>query len=438
LPSNVRIARIKTSESTARNVAVTRLAALRDRRNAMLARVFARVEATQALPAELPVTLALDGAAIVTRVLRLEPTPQQSFAASADVVLELPEVRAGVLTLTLGEPDVLLADNTASCVLTEAKQPVIALVRGGNSTKADEAAGMLLQDVLEELSPSPLTLRSVEEAMQSSGEPEQTRPDMLVFAGVSPQRWPQIPGVFFGNWPGTAEKPEPARGVVVWNRDDALLRGVSLDTLVIDSMPRGAPIEGSTVLARVGEWPLVERVPGGHVVVRASLGATNWPLTPDFAVFLANTLDDLTLRGERENGASSTTSEPARVTVSGPGTIVLRGPILRSFDLSAPGISFPARIDAGVLPRAGVYVPSGPVTTRAVAVNLADAFESSLADGLAGTQTKMSGTLGGGTKGESSFDVRSWGRRELWPYFLMLAGVLLTIDWFVYAVKSRA
>jgi hypothetical protein len=261
---------------------------------------------------------------------------------------------------------------------------------------------------------------------------------MLVFAGAAPGRWPQVPGVFFGAWPGAARAPEPVDGVVAWNRDDPLLRGVSLDTLAIGTMLRGPPIEGSSVLARVGELPLIERVPGGHVVVRAPLGATNWPLTPDFAVFVANTLDDLTRRGERENGLASTTSEPARVSVIGPGAITLSGPITRSFDGAATGGPFPVRFDAGVLPRAGVYVPSGPVATRAVAVNLADAFESSLADGLAGSESRNPRTPAAGTGGESSQPGGPWGRRELWPYFLMFAGMLLTIEWFVYAAQSRA
>jgi hypothetical protein len=437
LPTNVRVARITVPQATARNVAVTRLSAARDRRDATLARVFARVEATQALPAELPVTLALDGVPIVTRLLELRPTPGQPFAAGADVILEVPKVEAGVLTLTLGEPDALPADNAASCVLAQAKQPVIALVRGGVPSTAEEAAGMLLQDVLEELSPSPLTQRSIDDVLRIESEPSPSRPDMLVFAGVAPGRWPRVPGVFFGAWPGAAGRSEPVGGVVAWNRDDPLLRGVSLDTLAIESMPQGPPIEGSGVLARVGDSPLIERVPGGHVVVRAALGATNWPLTPDFAVFVANTLDDLTRRGERENGSASTTSEAVRLSVSGPGTITLSGPVTRSFDGAAAGGSFPAGLDAGVLPRAGVYVPSGPVATRAVAVNLADAFESSLADSLAGLESRNPRTPAARTGGESSLRDGRWGRRELWPYFLMLAGILLTIEWFVYAARSR-
>jgi hypothetical protein len=82
---------------------------------------------------------------------------------------------------------------------------------------------------------------------------------------------------------------------------------------------------------------------------------------------------------------------------------------------------------------AGVYQCAGTDREHAViAVDLLSGEESNLA-------TRDSITVGGrASRGGSEKLGGEPPRREVWYWFVIAAGVLLTIEWFLYAAKARA
>jgi hypothetical protein len=84
---------------------------------------------------------------------------------------------------------------------------------------------------------------------------------------------------------------------------------------------------------------------------------------------------------------------------------------------------------AGVLERAGVYEVRG-AGVSAVAVNMVDETESALgvADGITVNGLSVAGLDGNGEGGAP---------REIWPWFVLAGAVLLFVEWFIYAGRSR-
>jgi hypothetical protein len=139
------------------------------------------------------------------------------------------------------------------------------------------------------------------------------------------------------------------------------------------------------------------------------------------------------MRAEESSGRMFTTAEPAELGVPSRATaIVLDGPTRISVDLShrAEGSRV---VGLGRLERAGIYRVQGapapdPPSSKAVAVNLLDETESAAAviDSVrVGGDSVVAG-------GEES------GPRELWPWLVLAALILLSIEWFLNAWLMRA
>jgi hypothetical protein len=295
-------------------------------------------------------------------------------------------------------------------------------------------------------------------------------------------------------------------GLVFWDRQHPLLQGVGLDSLVLSKrlplqLPQRDAAAGSVqspwrhdVLARDGDDPLIvlaqpRALADGagvrHIVTGFTLMESNWPLSPSFAIFLANAVDSLSLRDAARVGKALTTATSGQVRVPASGVVKLIGPIereLRASDddegaIGALRASAPVLVSTGVLARAGVYrlefgARGGIAATtqssdqqlsdqgrreqnttdqttvdqttidqtkinqsaidqsieRLVAVNVVNEHESAAASPK---ELRFDGQTVSQQAGGSS-------QRELWPLLLIIALALLTIEWVVFARQTRA
>jgi hypothetical protein len=108
--------------------------------------------------------------------------------------------------------------------------------------------------------------------------------------------------------------------------------------------------------------------------------------------------------------------------------VSIAGPI----DITPPTLTQqqPGTISLGHIPRAGIYIVkgAGPTSDRAVAINLVNPLESSLASPQ---QVQVDG------KPIETITTGS-GQREIWHWFVLAAFALLAVEWLVYAARVRA
>jgi hypothetical protein len=361
----------------------------------------------------------------------------------------------------IASDDLLASDNAASLVLGRPDRPGILLYRpkaAGPVVEGQEPpvtpSEWLLEDALRELRPRVFTIRAVE-PMFAMDQADLDGHELVVFDRVTPSVTPPMASISLGAVPpglGVSRAREDGRGVdggaaqarldagpvLLWERNHALLRDVALDSLYVGKdiglgMDAALP-EGVTELARGRDRPLLvlaEARGVRHVVAGFELAESNWPSQVSFPIFLASAVEYLTLRGETSLGRSFTTSQAVTLAVKsatgGTGgsesAISIQGPIEAKAMVRANG-----EVSFGVLPRAGVYlVESARTAEKAVAVNLVDATESAL-----GVKREL--TIGA----TASHAGEGTARREVWPWLVIAAAVLLFVEWILYAVRMRA
>jgi uncharacterized protein YegL len=425
------------------NIGVLRLGARRDERDAALLRVFAELVSTSAAPVDVPVTLALDGVSLESRVV--------SVPAHATALFEVRGLTQGVLTLAIARPDALASDDASSVVLPPPQQPRILLVQGGGTASAEQrrAPTWLLGDILEELMPRELARATPDEYERLVRENGDRSFDLVVADTAFLVTPPRVPSLCLGVAPALGGLgiaggvfPVPADSIY-WDRTHPLMQGVSLDGLVVREaldlpiIERENAQRAPDVVARADDRPLIMLVEEAgvlHVVVAFELASSNWPLTPSFAVFVANAVDELTLRARSSEGKSFTTDEVVTFTAPARGAVSLDGPVRVQVRDASESSAGEAQVSAGVLPRAGVYVvrltgaEATPRTPRAVAVNVADEVESALASP---TSVRVKGREIGSVQPTRV-------PREVWHWFVLAALALLGVEWIAYARQVRA
>lgn len=431
--AEVRLERVGPKPGAVGNVGIAALAARRDYEDPAVVRVFARL--VNASDSERGVNLRLtireagstgqaeveQRRALVIPAAVFEEERGELRVGSRAETFEVEWPGGGVLTLAIEGEDVLAADNAASIVLEEASPATIAVVRPGGANAPPTRASWILDDILAEIAQGPVRVMSPVEYEEAPPEVE-----LVIFDGVEAARVPRGASLSFGaGVPGLelGEVVETPTEVLAWERSHPVLRHVALDTIRVAQGRRFVDVEGARVLARGKSGPLMAVTERGGVrrlVVGFELRQSNWPLHFSFPIFVASAVEYLTLRGDASPGGSVTTAEAAlvrgqgRVRVTGPGGVV--------FDGDAPETG---EVGLGVLERAGVYEVSGG---SALAVNLVDEVESACATAdaieVAGTEVRANGTGLGG-------------RTEIWHWFVMAAGVLLVVEWIVYAARMR-
>lgn len=428
------------------NVGIVALAARRDYEDPATVRLFVRVQSVVARPLDVPLACRLGDSPdlFAAATLALAAGSAES-PADASRTFEFQNTEGGLVTVSIERPDSLPADDEAGVVLSPAAALRVVLVR---PNLAMDALDEIVKAALEALGPA--SLRVMNAGEYESASKGALEADLIVFDRVRPARLPAAPSLSFGATlpiPGVGAPTDgeggPARptGFAYWIRSHPVMRYVTLDDVWVNepmrlSLPtEGVPGPGSVPiriepLASGAGGPLIVLIAQGgtrRIIVGFDLGQSNWVKDAGFHIFLKNATDYLTLSGEDEAGAAVRTTEPAvvrpapgatRIDVSGPTTLV-RDVRREEGD----------RVVIGPLPRVGRHAISGVVEAdAALFVSLLDPFESRIAvrDAVE--------SAGGRTEAVAASQIAP---REIWPWFVLAAIALLTVEWFVFALRMR-
>jgi hypothetical protein len=426
------------------NLGIVGFSARRDPQDPGVVRVFVDVLNTNAAPVAAPVALSVNGVVVERRAMEA-PAAMVTSAGHVTTTFELKNNEGGVVLATIGRPDALATDNTAALVLPPAQRPSILLVEPDSAAGGERslpAAGWILEDVLAELRAKSFQTVSATEYERRAAGGLLGGVDLIVFDRVKPAMLPPVPTISFGAVPPTtlvsAGEEGGGTGVLVWQRSHPIMRNVALDAVIVAKTTQlrvAADTPGVTELMRGRDGPLLVLVQEGDAGVRRliagfDLALSNWPLQAGFPIFLADAVDYLTLRADAAAGRSFKTDQPVEVRVKpgSSGRVALKGPlevVLRpAGDQGSGGV-----VSAGMLSRAGVYLVEGEsALDRAVAVNLVDEVESTLASP---ERVEVAGRVVEGVSGAAT-------PQEVWTWFVLAGMGLLAIEWLVYGRSVRA
>jgi hypothetical protein len=434
------------------NLGIVGLAARRDYQDPATLRVFVEVLNATGAAATVPIALSLDGVVIDRKALAVPALDENAKPGGrASVVFERTTREGGILVARLGVEDALVADDAASLIVAPAATPLLALVRPDPSIEsadqAQDVASILLADALAEMRARTVLQWRVSdvESMLASGAPLDQWPDLIVFDRVAPSVLPPVNSLHLGAWPDAApggitlerRDDAAARGVMLWDRDDPILRDVGLDALRLSggaAFAIPADARGVRELARTSNGPVIiaiDQAGTRRVATAFALRDSNWPVQASFPIFLANVVESLTMRGEDQAGQAFRAGEGVTIpTTVGARRVVVRGAGMDQADLVATVAPGERSASVGRIERVGIYKVEGDAAmrTRAIAVNMLDATESALA---APEQLAVDGRLLPGVS-------RGTSPREIWPWLLIAATVLLSIEWLVFSAKARA
>ncbi|GJQ28690.1 MAG: lipoprotein [Phycisphaerae bacterium] len=432
LPGPVEFRRVGPAPRAPRdNAGIVTLAARRDEHESAMVRVFVDLLSTAHEPRTMPLLLTLNGEVAASRAVELAAATDEPARAACSIEVFAPG--GGVLRVSMPRDDLLDADNAAAVVIAPIRRPVLWLVRPeGRADDTTRPGSWLLAEALEELRPARLERMNAGEYAARAALGEVRFADLVLFDRIEPKVLPPCPTMHLGATPrisgmATAEGTSGADDVVYWDRAHPVLRYVALDALVVTAASRITISDSRAVatLAQGTRGPLIVLANDGgteRLIVGFDLSDSNWPMLPGFPVFLASAVDSLTRAGEAAMGTSLRAGEAARVEAIYTGEVVLRGPITITQAVHGPGPT-----SVGPIPRAGVYFAQNTARNTPVAVNVADAGESTLAthDDLPALRAPSQGA------GDDA------ARREVWHWFVAVTVVLLLVEWVVYARATR-
>ncbi len=440
LPANVRV-RLEPigGAGEAGNAGIVALAAQRQYEDPATVRVFARVLATGEMRRELPVRLALDGEVVAEAVAEIGAEGEGPTEASVSLSAVAPG--AGVLSVLLPGQDVLAADDVASLWLRTAGRPRVMQVIPETELVDPDRPGpvLLIAAVLQamELGDIRIVRLSRYEQLVAAGD---VPFDAIVFDRVSPRTPPPAPSLHFGPSPPLERRDAPrlpvveageAEGtrVVSWRRTHPVMRDLALDQLAVaeplieTSLPDGVR---HTVLASGSRGPLIvafEAERHRRIWVGFEPAMSNWPKLVSFPLFVAEAIDFLSMRGSRDAADGVRAGDVATMRLSQPRTQVRLSGVGAELELRLSTPS--AAPSVGPFERAGVYLLDQPTPDdqRGVTVNVMSEVESRVAS--AGELPVGFGGLDADVAGQRT----SGGQRELWPWFLVAAVLVLSIEW---------
>lgn len=448
------------AESLKDNFGIVALAARRDFEDPGLIRVFVRVQSTAATEQTITLHASFAGQHIATATLTLpapvtDPITNTTTLSEAGHSFELRTQEPGLLLIRHARPDALASDDAAAVMLTAPVKPRLAIIhRDASRTISDfallEALSVVDPDRLDQFTAAEYERRARDASFYGSY-------DLLIFNRVEPVNLPPLPTLSIN-----AALPVPGLQLVepdqrsasdftYWDRAHPVLRGVGLGIIQLDSpaslitptneaepeantasttSTSPAAALTTTILAstRAGTAiALLERASVRRLLIAPDLDATTWWSDQSFPIFLVNAIEHLTLTGGHAAGQSFTTASETRLLLP-PTTapIQLTQPDQSSLTSVPPNQA--GLTSLGVLPLAGVWTATVANQQYPIAVNLLDADESSLQTSdtliIAGT------TIHADTKPGTAL-------REIWHWLIVAALVLLALEWFVFALRSR-
>ncbi len=421
------------------NIAIVALRARRDVQDPEVADIFFRIANFRREEVSIAVDLLDDGQRFDSAVLELPAATGDGPGTTARTKrVRVPHET--VLTVRLDVDDVLEADNAAHVLLPAPQRLRVLLVTRGNPALRT-AIGSADVDHLDVISPDAYAELDPETLAWSAARQEGYH--TIVFDAVSPERSPPVDSLFFGGVPPVAglERLSGEDGdsrfqrLLDWDRQDPLLEHQVLDETLFINPGRLVLPEGARTLMEGPFGPVMARVSDGrrrHIVTSFELlhrgggFATTWLRETAFPVFITDALRLLALGTADAEGIATV-----------PGGSPLR--VLADVDLDELTYEGPvevrARVQDGValLPpfeRAGLYRAQQPVASQwqRIAVNMLDELESNPA-----ASESLPVRAGAGALAEAEGEAR----REVWHWFILLALVLLMLEWLIYTHRMR-
>jgi hypothetical protein len=363
-------------------------------------------------------------------------------------VLQLDRPQGGIVTVHASVPadDALSTDDTAWIVVPPAKNLAVAIV-----TKGDLFLGSALEGLPGGKAPVIYSPEQYEAARTANKMSEY---DVIVLDRYlptmpkdSPNPLPQGRYLVFGVVPGGPQGlidkgPGDSTQFVDWLRDHPVLRGISLDAPFIGAsrlveIPKGAAAKALAFDSNGPDIIELSAAESRAIVVPFDLLESDWWRHVSFVVFLAQAVQYLGDEGAglgqmvQPGGVLTDRLPPGakdvRVTLpdrtqaemgqpSPDGTVVY-GPVQRSGVYQVSWTGVPGPTDAKVGDRA----------VRPFAANLLDATESEI--GTASTVALAN------TKVSADPNAEAQTTRQLWPWLLLAAFVVMLFEWFIYNRK---
>jgi hypothetical protein len=385
---------------------------------------FARLANLGSSPASAQAVLRLDDQIMDAADVLLQPGEIKGLD------FELADLRQGRLELQLQTDDHLAVDNVAYAAISPPRQLEVVLVTSGNTALAASLQTAQAQVIANVRVVSPDQLMSDEtKRLSASGAV-----DLFIYDACSPPEMPQANTLFLGQAPPgqqwQASGPQGPLFVIDVNRSHPLLQYVDLGTLLIAQGVSYQIPSGATELARTDAGILMAVAPRGayqDAVIGMQLlqNNTNWINRPSFPVFVLNCLEYL---GGTAASVGTRTFQPGQQAIlnlaSRHSLVTVQTPDGKQEKISRDG---QPQLIYSRTDQQGIYQISDSQQDHAISmfnVNLFSEQESSI-----GTAAEIK-------IGLQDVQTRSAGlqiiRAEFWRWLLLLALVLLILEWLVY------
>jgi hypothetical protein len=212
--------------------------------------------------------------------------------------------------------------------------------------------------------------------------------------------------------------------ILSWDRQHPLMRHVGLDTIVYSDSGGYHLPPGATALAHGADGPIIAslRVRNArHVLVGFELRRSNWPMHVSIAVFMQNALDYLTTGEGGSAGQMAQAHRPGETialrALPDASELRIRGPLEATIPVEPGGMA-----TLPPLRRVGIYEVDGSASQR-IAVSMLSDQESDIRPSarlLVNAEQAHAAGRGG------------LAPRELWPWLIAAALMLLVVEWLVY------
>lgn len=435
------------------NLGLTAISARRETDDPSAARLFLRVQNARMAEAQAQAVIRVNGEAARAVSLRVPPASADGAPGESTESVRIDAPGLSLIEATLDGEDLLTADDAAALTLPPPGGPSVLLVAPaalGAPGGAAAADGALLR-ALESLEGARVRALTAEAFDALAGaDPSLEGVDLVVFDRVEAMAAPRKPSAHFAAGLGAAgvrieeaagESAPRATRALAWSRSAPVMRDVTLDGLLMAGAPALALPPAAVALATGEGGPILAGLEGPgprRVFIAFDLARSTWWLNPSFAIFIANAVEWLSGVGAEVSGRAILSGEPALVRPA-PGAQRIRavGPTTVEANIAGNGAANSADgapVSLGLLERVGVYAIEGAAPAdRVLAVNLLDATESALA-----TVDPPDAQTGAGGAGAPQAGMHAeQGQREVWRWLLAMGAGLLTIEWWLYAWRSR-
>ena len=414
------------------NVAVVAMQARRSYERSDDVAVFASLANFGEDAAEGEVELSVDGDVRAVRSIRIpgRPAPRALTPApptTRAVSFTLEHPGAAVVAVRFSHEDALAGDDVAWAILDPPRKLRVLLVTSGN---------LALESAMKACPLARLDVQTPAEFDAAAAEHLGAEAyDLIVLDNHVRPEMPRNRYLVFGRPPAAIGCE--ARGklgpqiAVDWQSGHAALQHVNLTNLYVASCPKLTVPSDAEVLAELTGTPgiaVVRRHGSAYLLVNFDLMESNWPFEPGFVMFCYNAVNFLAMDSGGVSQRALRVGQPITVqgdgagldaTVSGPG--IVDKPL-------APDVSGTYRFPK--TDRAGVYtvtIPGRPPLR--FAANIMDVEESDIAPRQEIVVSGQAVAARASASGSAN--------REIWPYLIAFALLVVCVEWLVYNLKVR-